>query len=48
MTLRVRPPAREAELLSSIQALIVDLPTYSYRRVHALLRRQAEGVAGLR
>jgi putative transposase len=28
--------------LAAIQALVADLPTYGYRRVHALLRRQAE------
>ncbi|WP_418291960.1 IS3 family transposase [Methylobacterium durans] len=39
---RGRPPAPDAELLGAIQALIADLPTYGYRRVHALLRRQAE------
>ncbi|KNY19641.1 integrase [Methylobacterium sp. ARG-1] len=39
---RGRPPAPDAELLATIQALIADLPTYGYRRVHALLRRQAE------
>lgn len=33
---RARP-----ELLAEIKALIADLPTYGYRRVHALLRRQA-------
>ena len=39
---RGRPPAPDAELLAAIQALIADLPTYGYRRVHALLRRHAE------
>ncbi|MGH1575543.1 IS3 family transposase (plasmid) [Methylobacterium sp. P31] len=39
---RGRPPAPDAELLASIQALIADLPTYGYRRVHTLLRRQAK------
>jgi putative transposase len=39
---RGRPPAPDAELLAAIQALVADLPTYGYRRVHALLRRQAE------
>jgi putative transposase len=29
-------------LVAEIRALILDLPTYGYRRVHALLRRQAE------
>ncbi len=36
------PPLPDAELLAAIQELIADLPTYGYRRVHALLRRQAE------
>jgi len=31
----------DAELVGDIRALIADLPTYGYRRVHALLRRQA-------
>lgn len=39
---RGRPPAPDAELVAAIQALVADLPTYGYRRVHALLRRQAE------
>jgi putative transposase len=39
---RGRPPLPDAELLAAIQELIADLPTYGYRRVHALLRRQAE------
>lgn len=39
---RGRPPAPEEELVAAIRTLIVDLPTYGYRRVHALLRRQAE------
>jgi putative transposase len=39
---RGRPPLPDAELLAEIRALIADLPTYGYRRVHALLRRQAE------
>lgn len=42
MARRGRPPAPDAALLAAIQALIADLPTYGYRRVHALLRRQAE------
>ena len=40
---RGRPPAPEDELLAQIKAIIAALPTYGYRRVHALLRRQAEG-----
>jgi putative transposase len=39
---RGRPPAPEEELLARIKAIIATLPTYGYRRVHALLRRQAE------
>jgi putative transposase len=39
---RGRPPLPDAELLAAIQALVADLPTYGYRRVHALLRRDAE------
>ena len=39
---RGRPPLPEAELLAAIEAVIIDLPTYGYRRVHAFLRRQAE------
>jgi putative transposase len=32
----------DEELLGPIRTLVADLPTYGYRRVHALLRRQAE------
>jgi putative transposase len=39
---RGRPPLPDAELVAEIRDLIADLPTYGYRRVHALLRRQAE------
>src|SRR5215210_8322920 len=39
---RGRPPAPDGELVATIRTLIVDLPTYGYRRVHALLRRRAE------
>ena len=39
---RGRPPAPDGELLAAIRMLVADLPTYGYRRVHALLRRQAE------
>lgn len=38
---RGRPPLPDAELVADIRMLIADLPTYGYRRVHALLRRQA-------
>ena len=39
---RGRPPRPDGELVAEIRALIAGLPTYGYRRVHALLRRQAE------
>ncbi|RSV14057.1 hypothetical protein CA236_17020 [Sphingomonas sp. ABOLG] len=39
---RGRPPLSDAELVADIRLLVADLPTYGYRRVHALLRRQAE------
>lgn len=32
----------DGALITAIRALVADLPTYGYRRVHALLRRQAE------
>ena len=38
---RGRPPLPDAELVSEIQAIIAELPTYGYRRVHAVLRRKA-------
>jgi putative transposase len=39
---RGRPPLPGADLVADIGLLIADLPTYGYRCVHALLRRQAE------
>jgi putative transposase len=39
---RGRPPLPDGELVAAIRSLIIDLPTYGYRRVHALLRRQAD------
>ncbi|GLJ00437.1 integrase [Sphingobium sp. BS19] len=39
---RGRPPLPDAELVADIRLLVADLPTYGYRRVHALLRRGAE------
>jgi len=39
---RGRPPLPDGDLVMAIGALIADLPTYGYRRVHALLRRHAE------
>ena len=38
---RGRPPLPDAELVADIRALVADLPTYGYRRVHALLRHRA-------
>jgi hypothetical protein len=37
-----RPPQPDAALLDEIKAIIADLSTYGYRRVHALLRRRRE------
>jgi putative transposase len=42
MQRRGRPPHPDAALLAEIKAIIAELPTYGYRRVHALLRRQRE------
>ena len=39
---RGRPPRPDAELVVQIKEMIGELPTYGYRRVHALLRRQAK------
>ena len=39
---RGRLPLPDAGLVTAIQTLISDLPTYGYRRVHALLHRQPE------
>jgi putative transposase len=36
----VRPPRADDELVSKIKAVIAELPTYGYRRVHAVLKRQ--------
>jgi putative transposase len=36
-----RPPLPEEELVAEIKAVIAELPTYGYRRVHAILRRRA-------
>jgi len=38
---RGRPPLDEQELLEEIKSIIDDMPTYGYRRVHAILRRKA-------
>ena len=42
-----RRPLPDTELVAEIKAVIADLPTYGYRRVHAILKRQALG-AGLK
>ncbi len=39
---RGRRPQPDAALVAEIKELIADLPTYGYRRVHALLRRSRE------
>jgi len=39
-------PQPEAELLTEIKALIAGQPTYGYRRIHALLRRQRREQGG--
>jgi putative transposase len=36
-----RPPVPEEDLVAEIKAIIAELPTYGYRRVHAILRRRA-------
>ena len=36
-----RPPLPDDELVVLIKAVIAELPTYGYRRVHAILKRQA-------
>lgn len=38
---RGRPPEPDGELVAGIEDVIKDLPTYGYRRVHAVLRRKA-------
>jgi transposase InsO family protein len=38
---RGRPPLPDEDLVEAIKTLIGSLPTYGYRRVHALLVRQA-------
>lgn len=38
---RGRPPLADQELVDEIKAIIDDMPTYGYRRVHAILRRKA-------
>lgn len=38
---RGRPPQPDDALVAAIKAVIADMPTYGYRRVHAILCRQA-------
>jgi putative transposase len=42
-----RPPLPDEELVSKIKAVIAEPATYGYRRVHAVLKRQAPA-AGLK
>ena len=43
---RGRRPQPEAEIVAEIKALIAGQPTYGYRRIHALLRRQRREQGG--
>jgi putative transposase len=43
---RGRRPQPDAELLAEIKATIAGLPTYGYRRVHALIRRRRREQGG--
>ena len=36
-----RPPLPDEELVAEIEAVIAELPTYGYRRVHAILKRRS-------
>ena len=36
-----RPPLPDDKLVADIKGVIAELPTYGYRRVHAILKRQA-------
>lgn len=38
---RGRPPLPDADLVAQIKAVIEEMSTYGYRRVHAVLRRKA-------
>lgn len=40
---RGRPPLPDHDLVDEIKAIIAEMPTYGYRRVHAILRRKALG-----
>ncbi len=37
---RGRPPLADDDLIDEIKAIISEMPTYGYRRVHAILRRK--------
>ncbi len=39
-----RPAQPDTELVTSIRSVIATMPTYGYRRVHAILKRQAVAV----
>jgi putative transposase len=41
------PPLPDEELVAQIKAAIAELPTYRYRRVHAILKRQAVAIGRL-
>jgi putative transposase len=43
---RGRPPQPDDELVAQIKAVIAEMPTYGYRRVHAILRRHAKADGG--
>jgi putative transposase len=43
---RCRPPQPDTDLLARIKAVTADMPTYGYRRVHAILRRKAAQEGG--
>jgi hypothetical protein len=36
-----RPPLPDQKLVAQIKAAIAELPTYGYRRIHAILKRKA-------
>jgi putative transposase len=40
-----RPPLPDDELVAQIKAVIGELPTYGYRRVHAVLKRQVRAAS---
>ncbi len=38
---RGRPPLADDDLINEIKAIISEMPTYGYRRVHAISSRKA-------